>query len=648
MKRLAAAVVTVLVLGMGVDVESHDGGAYRGGRGRVVPPPMSRDRDLVLPPPPPGQAPRKRPKPEHQRPSPTSINRSDWIIWYHHNCEPLEQTKRWLYALVSSGWTPRRETLGRDPGDGTTFDTRRLRKTKAVPALLRVIADRSLPAATRSSALLALGKATEEPAHVAVLREQLEATDPGHLDLPCSAAIGLGLLRRTRGKERFSAEALDGVRRVLLRVLDAPKRSSRIRGAAALGLGLLGDQPGKAPRSITKSLMVHLADPDAESELVVAVLCAAALQPRETFQPEDIELLRRRIRPKATEFAVHGSAIGAKAIEALGRVGDAAEIDRLGVLLLSRRAGRRVSESSAVALGNIAARVARKDLTRIADHLIKARMRTRSQYVRAFSIMALAEVGLADLALGRRGATEVVRVGQLLLRLVADGRFGERAYAALAIARIGAAIGEESELKDLAELHWRTLEAVRAGLRSKQVHLRSRAAFVVGLGLLEDGRSRGALLQIVANPKADQDLAAYSALALGLIGHGSKEQFQALRKLVDAREPWAVRHMATKALVFMHRRSAQRLQLAALEQAKTDEVRAQILVTLGETGAEWAIEPLIRVVEGKAHSPVVRARAVGALGRVCDLEDVPSLARLTAGTNYLASSQLLHWIRTLQ
>ena len=100
----------------------------------------------------------------------------------------------------------------------------------------------------KASALIALGKLTSIPKHIPIFFRHLE--DKRQPDLVReSAALGLGLLRRSSAATRFPSMHLDPVRGRLLQNFDqyiGGKKTQvpmRIRSFCAFAIGLLGDQP---------------------------------------------------------------------------------------------------------------------------------------------------------------------------------------------------------------------------------------------------------------------------------------------------------------------------------------------------------------------------------------------------------------------
>ncbi len=117
---------------------------------------------------------------------------------------------------------------------------------------------------------------------------------------------------------------------------------------------------------------------------------------------------------------------------------------------------------------------------------------------------------------------------------------------------------------------------------------------------------------------------------------------------MNHQEHRAVRHLAAKALALMGSRETGALQLGAFAAARTDRVRGEILVSVGETGVETEVEPVLALMRDESQSHFVRARACAALGRICDLELQPSLSLLIAGTNHKAKPALFHEVWQLQ
>ena len=91
-------------------------------------------------------------------------------------------------------------------------------------------------------------------------------------------------------------------------------------------------------------------------------------------------------------------------------------------------------------------------------------------------------------------------------------------------------------------------------------------------------------------------------------------------------------------------------ELLLLELARLANSRASsdVLVAISICGDERAIDPLVRLVLDNRTQDATRAQAAAVLGVLADPEGDPSLARLTVGLNYRASTVLTDWLlRTL-
>ena len=251
--------------------------------------------------------PRRLAEDERDAPRPKDRRRmAQNVAWYDYDWQQWWAVNRWSVL-------PDRETIakrrarwevqsGRKPPElGERKQARRdarrtLRRTTIVPALLRALAaPRPESDDVRAACLLALGKCAFDAEHVEVLWQH--ATDAGASRLVRrSAALALGLLRRTRPDDRFRPELVDLVRRRLFRLFDDKEADRTTRAFAIYAVGLLADQPhGKAMldgRVVARELWKRLEHNYRAHDLPVALLTAMGMQSKLVLparRPEDLK-----------------------------------------------------------------------------------------------------------------------------------------------------------------------------------------------------------------------------------------------------------------------------------------------------------------------------------------------------------------------
>ncbi len=279
MKRLILGVVVVAVvvaaaqLLFASDAWAH-GGQFRG-PGDSVPPGLREPSDPTPPPPPPPSGPppyadpdythsdpepaepARRPRAARLRPRPLRIPRprvgaaprrprfEDWTFWYHNNNDDIENLKWALYHKLSSD-NPLFSS-GRDTSGARGAEMRRTQKKVqeiVVDALLWAMDPKnSGHQDTESASYIALAKVARDPVHIPRIMAGLDLEKKRDQIVQESAALALGLLRRAEKEDQFTARELDKVRDYLFTVFENDKYQARVRGFAAIAIGLLGDQP---------------------------------------------------------------------------------------------------------------------------------------------------------------------------------------------------------------------------------------------------------------------------------------------------------------------------------------------------------------------------------------------------------------------
>lgn len=664
------------------------GGQWRG-PGDSVPPNLREPTDPTPPPPPPpptdpspttpsGQpspvapvTPGVKPGPVTGLPSSNGPRRGtqtppsfvDWPFWYEHNKEDIENLKWRLYHPLASP-NPIFGT-GRRVGDGVLGGEMRWTERKVrevvVPALLWAMDPKNAGYTdTESAAYIALAKVTRDPAHIAVLEAGLAQEAKRGLIVRDAAALALGLLRRARPEEMFTAYELDKVRTFLFDVFEDEDYAVRTRGFAAISIGLLGDQPTGsgvhagdtrgAAEATTARLFDLLREKKTRVDLDVGLLMAIGMQPAISLCPEQRETLgccalKGRIGRDAADPVVR-----AHAALALGRIGTSGDIRSLKAMLtVSRGVKDGVRRSAAIGLGLLGRFVTGDDRVEVARVLLRQIERPTDTSTTNFALISLAYLLREDVRDGRTDVLGNTRSDEVLLFTARKGKHLNRSFGALALGLVVAEISNDVSIEAWQEYREDALSVLREGATSKGLDKKMHAAFCLALGIGRDDGSREMLRTILVDRKGDKMLRGYAALALGLIGTPTPEVTKAVADALRERSSEELRRQAAGALGLLGnpripgtRMDAVDLLLSELKEARTQSHKGQVVLALARVGDHRAIERLVDMLRDPGEQDLTRALACAGLGLVGDLEWIPSLARGSKDVNYRASTDLLN------
>lgn len=531
----------------------------------------------------------------------------------------------------------------------------------------RLVAERVIPflegildpavreeADVRASSAIAYGKVARDATAINRLLVWLEDEKAPEI-VRESAALGLGLLRRTDEDRRLGSEHLDPLRARLLMIFDRHVDGKRVvvgaraRQFAMFAIGLLGDQPfGRDPQSKDGRLFSTLLWQRyatayyRKAAFRVALLTALGMQPG-TGLADDV---RRDLDKLAASGKVRGRkptpAEEAHALAATSRLGGPAVTS-----LVIRRIGRPGDGKSppAVRLAAALALAERAGRTHPTERLLVARVLERA----LLGEQELLVMGLLDLALGRllgadlaEGSDRLLRatkVGELLLERAAKGPWYLRGFGILALAL--AVKDAPDDLEAATELRRRASDLLVITLRDRTLEDDLRGAAAVGLGLLRVEAALVDLVPIVRKTTADPDLRGHAALAVGFIGAREPAVRQALVSCATGSEPERVRARAALGLSLLGASDAALPLVEQLEKGGRTSHLAGVTLALGHLGELSAVEPLIEVAADRRRPELVRAMAIVALGMLTDPEQRPSLLRLALGAPYPVRSPAL-------
>jgi HEAT repeat protein len=649
---LASALVVSLE-GLGASCAFAHGGrpVFKGPR-----PPADPTPPPPPPPPPsPGRSPNTSPPPAGNQPTPqppestptggdggvdgtggggprrTAAAGADaWTYWWELEKEAFLSLKASLYRTRRTADHPL-AALGeaRAPTSDATRPTEKEVDTVVLPALLRSVGP-GADADVEGASWLALAKLTRDPAVARRIREvALDPSEPALVREP--AVLALGALRRATPV--FEARELDRLRQACLSIVEDDASTTRVRAFAALSLGLLGDQPGLP---VGERLFELVRRPWPSSEIPVALVVALSLQRPDTIAPATVDALvvcagrGRLVRESAA------TTLRAHAAVAVGRLGSEEHVAPLANALATRGVPPEVRQSAAIALGLLGRRVGAAARAEVESALVRAADGSGDPVVRAYAILSLARLLEADVAAGRTSSLDPASspAAREVLRAAEKGAAVLRPFGALALGRVGRAVGDLPDAAVAGRFRGRAVEVLRSGLDDSALDTRSRAAFAVGLGLLADEGAVSRLVAIVSDVGESPELRGYAAVALGLVGDPEATVVRAVRGALRERSSDELRAQAAVALALLCGGDAVDSLLEELRDADVRHVVGEVLVVLGRVGDARAIPALLGILEDATRGENLRARAAAGLGLVGDLEAVPSLSAFGRDLNH--------------
>jgi hypothetical protein len=555
----------------------------------------------------------------------------------------------------------RRRVVTTDPlarlgeaGSGATSDAGQDRafaaRTHVVPFLRSVLepARRSRDD-VKASALIALAKLCAEPETVALLLAHLE--DPREAPLVReSAALAVGLLRRTDAAAGLPAAELDPLRDRLLAAFDDERAPTRTRAFAALALGLLGDQPfgegfAAEGRLVVRELWSRLGRSYAAADLPVALLTAIGMQPLAGVPDGVREGLKSLLAGRHFLGRRWSATERSHALTALARLGGPDATGGILRVLARRNEDVAVKRAALVALGARAEDLDADERAEAAATLLRALEDGRDPLTTGLAQIALGRVLGADLASEKPTLLDATVADDVLLREAHAGAVPTRGFSILALAL--AARGVPASSRSAAQFLNLVREELTKGVARASDDASLRAACAVGLGLLECESAVAALAAVMTDDGQDPELRGHAAVALGQIGRRSPELLRSLVITLAERTSDELRSEVALGLSFLGSREASLLLLREIRSGETERLLAQVAVALGRLGDVGAVKAVIESAADERRSELARALSIAALGLLCDPESRPSLLRLSADANYPARTEALHEALTI-
>lgn len=567
--------------------------------------------------------------------STSSSSLSDWDVWW---------------GLVRAGWLPARErglragAVTAGPGeapDPAAAEARQaaLALEATLPLLERLAGPEVAESDVRASALLALARTSTAPgARAHVVRAARDAAAPALVRE--SAALALGLFRRSEGAARLPAADVERLREAALGVLDDDAAPMRVRCFAAFALGLLGDQAFHEQEALgaaawIRVLWSRLAAPRTSAELPVAVLVALSRQPAASVLEPVREGLRSIVVGRQALGRTWSEVERAHALACLSRLAPGPALADLQRVLQRRGEAEVVVRAAALAAPGTCRAHGPDGRAALFAALARARDQQGDPWTRGLLRVSLARVLQADLAAGD-GLLGVGTGLEALLDGVDRVRGPERGYAVLSVGLAGhgpAAPGAWAR---------RARARLLEGLAQEGDDPAVRGAHAAALGLLGGEGAVAPLVALVGDRDAPAVPRGHGALALAMLRPTGPEALRAVVLALGVRSEPGLRSSAALALATLRAREALPLLLReAADEGASEHVRAQAAAALGQLADLGAVPALAALAADVQRSEQVRALAVVALGLVLDPEPRPSLLALALDATYCAPTDAL-------
>jgi HEAT repeat protein len=497
-----------------------------------------------------------------------------WEEWWSVN--------RWSHLRI------RRRSI---QSTGKETDAPKFADTPAGKFLLAALKDSHYD--TRSAACIALGKAGTE---AEITKVRARAFDKHH-EVRESALLGLALLRADLRKAD------------VLKLLADRKETPRLRAMAALALGLSRD-----PASVT-ALLDRMRAPNEEEE----VRGAAALGLGLLGETNVIIELQRVALNRG-----HADVIRANAVTALAQLAKIRQTRPAVAVPGSPAKKGRPEPDSLVALTHLLRTWLRTDTRKAVRRAALLGFGTLGdvshldEVLRAMKVdnddmvQRLGMITAAQLAKGTDQAPRVQR--QLSLLCTGSGRMEGKGFAAIALGLLGERDGGRA-----------LIQVFKSGR-----HQSLRGAGAIGLGLLRHEPAVELLLS-EATGRGNPTLRAQSTIALGMIG--SRKVYEPLRTMLAETDRPQIKAAAAAGLALTG--MPQDIKgVAALLQEKNAYVRMSAVQALGILRDDLALEPLMNHFKSET-GPEIKALTVVAVGNILARRPVTALQELARHVNYL-------------
>jgi HEAT repeat protein len=563
----------------------------------------------------------------------------DWTFWWNFNKDEILGLKSVIKQSqrgASTGSGAHAWKGGTSKQVQTATDTEIW--TKIVPALRELLDQKDLNFDIQSASELALAK-IGDASIVEKLMEiaRNDGKDRFNKVVEESAALSFGLLQKDTAE----------IREFLIEIARDPKRNnSFVRPFACVSLGLLGSENDK-DNVVPKAMISILNGDEAKEDVKPSALLALGLLGNDSQCETLLNMLKTgktadgKVELSDTELAFVVQALGKIGRPGLDKAGsDTAVLDAvLAQIEEKSKAEKIVRRSAAIAAGQFAKKCDAKTQKKILAALtLVIDKRDDDPQERHFALIALGRMGSVQ------GADKETRAKcvETLNTYIKKGKQLTPPFAALGLGLISRqmkigneAIDDESMLKPVRERFEETKDP------------KARGAYAVASGLARDPKSVPALIAVLKNPKDDNKLRGYCALALGMIGDQSARE--AIRTALTNDSDRELRVQTAIAAGLMNDPGVITDLVKILESGEESQyILGSVALALGQLGDGKAIDPLLAIAKDEKKFPdLTRALATVALGQIGDRRDVPVLARVSTDFNYRAHVPALTELLTI-
>jgi HEAT repeat protein len=661
MNRILMLALAIGVFGYVADRADAHGGSFRGPNGGV-PPGLREPSDPEPPPPPPsdpgdptGPTTPNDPTPPPTTPSDTnnetpagdptpnpvgptagptkkattkSLTFESWRFWWGYNCDDILNLKSHIYAARTSSSSPIFFSSKKDEENrrNATRPTEHAITNTIIPALLATINRPSDHEDVQGGALVALGKVGTAK-YIPTFQDATWGRYKNDKDQPVkfglqateSAVLALGLL------PNLDEASMEQVRRICIEALDDDGLRARERAWAAVCIGLQRD------KHAVRALVERLGKSYKDENVPAGILCGIGL----IGNCEETQAIREGLQEGLTKGVLFGTDVsGSDRMRsfigyALMKIGDPKALPTMLAVLDSRKQGRFVKRSAAIATGPLGA--AEPDMAnkeKAVQALIKYLNNSGGDATgENFAIIALSQIG-TDKAL------------ETLMDIADNGQYGQRPFAALGLGTRVFYNDRDSELGKAEKMDSnlrRKIVQHLAKLSDKYKDADTKAAFMLSRGLVKDKAATEELVTIASSKSGDSVLRGFCCVALGLMGDASEPVKDALKIALEERKSPDLRRDAATGLGLLRDADVVKLLLNMLQNSSSFAVQGQLITAIGFIGDHTAIPPLVQILDDQSLNTATRAMAAVGLGMIGDLRELPPLARLSQNYNYRAS-----------
>jgi hypothetical protein len=548
--------------------------------------------------------------------------------------------------LRAEPWAARVVTPAPRPDVPTAAELRRdelLRE--ALPFLLRLVeTHRGSRDDVVASSLIALAKLSNDGVTRRIILRELK--DPqASVMVRSSAALAVGLLRRTDPDRQIDACAVDALRDGLLAVAAQREAAIDVRAFAILAVGLLADQPFDGPYArngllVSRALWQLLAKRYPDEEIPVALLTALGMQPAAGVPSAVMESLVAIVEGRIVLKRRWSDMERSHALSALLRLGGTRAFSTLLSVFGRTRVPDEIQRAGYLAVGHLADELSAPQRLALTRTVLAAGKRTQKDFTRGLALVALGHLLSADLRGGESAVLRQTTAGRLLLEEARGGKNSVRGFAVLALGVAARTPGAPDEI--VAPF----LRPVRRFLLRELADARRRhplrGSYAAALGIANVTESAPRLGEIVADEESRAWVRGVAALALGhleTIGEDDVDRLRAATSLDGV--PFLPGHAAT-ALWTTGERLADTALMDALRRTRAEHRRAELVVAMGRLGDVEGVGPLVAWTAAEGRSEVGQALGVVAIGMLLDPEPRPSITRLTDDGNYPVRSRALN------